>query len=162
MSKVHDGFLPGHHSKGSNPKGVELNWDCAAATHIVQNEPNWPGGVAVKKKKKNISERPRPSHHISSPIHLKLDTQVQHNVIYKKKIKKITWTIKVCLDGFFFANLHHQLKRSNVTSTLWILTVSTPKLIYSIVGLRYTLLLKKKHKVSQKNMAAINFAMGRA
>lgn len=49
VSKLHDGFLPGNRSKGSNPKGVELNWDCAAATRIVQNEPNFPGGVAVKK-----------------------------------------------------------------------------------------------------------------
>lgn len=40
MSKLHNSFLAGHHSKDRNPKMVEPERDCVAATHIVPNEPN--------------------------------------------------------------------------------------------------------------------------
>lgn len=49
VSKLHDGFLPEHHTEGTSSKGVELYLDYAAAAHVVQNEPNWPGSDALTK-----------------------------------------------------------------------------------------------------------------
>lgn len=49
VSKLHDGFLPEHHTEGTSSKRVELYLDCAAAAHVVQNEPNWPGSDALTK-----------------------------------------------------------------------------------------------------------------
>lgn len=47
VGKLHDGFLPEHHTEGTSSKGVELYLDCVV--HVVQNEPNWPGSDALTK-----------------------------------------------------------------------------------------------------------------
>ena len=62
--------------------------------------------------------------HTLSLIDLKLDTQVQLNMLYKKA----NWSMKLRLLKCF-ANLHN-VKNSKMNRTSEILTLSTPNLVY--------------------------------
>ncbi len=88
--------------------------------------------VALQFMFKNaILERPFPSHSDSDWL------EIQLIVLYKKAQDHT-----VCHDGYF-ANLRN-VKNSNVSSGFWLLTVSTPNLVYSLGGLRYTFLPQKR------------------
>ncbi len=94
---------------------------------LKKYEFNWPHGGAIINDSK-IQHLKGHAPHTVSPIDLKLDTQVQLMVLYKKA----SWTIKVRHIGFF-ANLH-KVKNSHFASTFWILTLSTPNLVHSFRG----------------------------
>ncbi len=94
------------------------------------------GDAITNIQKSENFERPLTPDSVS-PID-KFDTHLQLNVLYKKT----SWAIKATIMDFILISEYNNVKNYNMNRCFCILTVSTPDLVYSLGGLRYTFLLQ--------------------